>query len=327
MERTSPHFRNGAFHNEVPTEIMVKGTSMLKLLLKFFRKPPQAYPSAPVPTVHNSLKETPAGETAITWFGHSSYLVQDRGLNILVDPVFSNRASPVPFTVQAFQGSNAYSVKDLPDIDILIITHNHYDHLDARTIRRLRHRVKAVYTSLGVGKTLAHYGMPAQLITEMDWWEKKEINPGTSLTATPARHFSGRGLLRRDSSLWSSFVYENNGRKIYIGGDSGYGPHFKEIGKKYGPFDIAILESGQYNVQWPNIHMNPEEAVQAGADLGAKVIMPVHWGKFALAFHPWNEPPARAVKAAAEKSMRITLPRIGEQVILDVSYPDAHWWE
>lgn len=327
MERTSPHFRNGAFHNEVPTEIMVKGTSMLKLLLKFFRKPPHAYPPAPMPTVHTALKETPAGETAITWFGHSSYLVQDRGLNILVDPVFSNRASPVPFTVQAFQGSNVYSVKDLPDIDILVITHNHYDHLDARTIRRLRHRVKAVYTSLGVGKTLAHYGMPAQLITEMDWWERKEITPGTSLTATPARHFSGRGLLRRDSSLWSSFVYENHGRKIYIGGDSGYGPHFKEIGEKYGPFDIAILESGQYNAQWPNIHMNPEEAVQAGADLGAKVIMPVHWGKFALAFHPWNEPPARAVKAAAEKGMRITLPRIGEQVILDVSYPDAHWWE
>ena len=326
MERTSPHFRNGAYHNQVPTEIMVKGTSTLKLLLKFFRKPPQAYPPAPVPTVHTDLKETPAGETAITWFGHSSYLVQDRGLNILVDPVFSNHASPVPFTVRAFQGSNVYSVKDLPGIDILIITHNHYDHLDARTIRRLRHRVKAVYTSLGVGRTLAHYGLPARLITEMDWWERKEIAPGASLTATPARHFSGRGL-RRDGSFWSSFVYENNGRKIFIGGDSGYGPHFKEIGERSGPFDIAILESGQYNTQWPNIHMNPEEAVQAGRDLGAEVIMPVHWGKFALAFHPWNEPPARAVKAAAEKGMRITLPRIGEQVILDVSYPDAHWWE
>lgn len=325
MEWTSPNFRNGAFHNQVPTELMTKDTSFWRLIFKFFRKPPLAYPSAAVPTVRTDLKETPASETAIIWFGHSSYLVQDRGLNILVDPVFSGNASPVPFTVRAFQGSNVYSVKDLPDIDILIITHNHYDHLDAQTIRRLRHRVKAVYTALGVGRTLRHYGMPAAVINEMDWGDRKEIATGASLTSTPARHFSGRSL-RRNGSLWSSFVYENNGRKIFIGGDSGYGPHFREIGEKYGPFDLAILEAGQYNPQWPNIHMNPEDAVQASTELKAKVLMPVHWGKFALAFHAWNEPPIRAMNSAAEKGVRLTLPRIGEQVILDVSYPDAPWW-
>ncbi|MFD2887778.1 MBL fold metallo-hydrolase [Chitinophaga cymbidii] len=322
----SPNFSNGSFQNLSPTPVMSPDASFLKVLVNFLNKPKTAYPSQPLPAVRTDLKALPAGAPVIIWFGHSSYLVHHNGFNVLVDPVLSGHASPVPFMVKAFPGSNIYAVDDLPDIDLLIITHNHYDHLDQQTLRRLRSRVKTVYTALGVGRDLVKCGIPANLITEMDWWDADEVAPGVTLTATPARHFSGRGL-RRGGSLWASFVLQLNGSRIYVGGDSGYDTHFKTIGEKYGPFDLALLETGQYNPSWPNIHMNPEEAVQAAVDLRAEVFLPVHWSKFALAYHPWYEPAERAVKAAAAQDVRITTPRIGEPVILGGDMPGQHWWE
>lgn len=326
MEWKSPNYRNGVFHNELPTTMMTADTSMLKTFIKFMRKPKHVNPPAPIPSVRRDLKAPPGPDTTLTWFGHSSYLIQVNGLNILVDPVFSSHASPVPIVAKAFAGANVYGADDMPDIDILIITHNHYDHLDSRTIYRLRQRVQKVYTGLGVKADLIRYGIAANIITELDWWESRELPEGLTLTATPARHFSGRGV-KRNQSLWSSYVLSSGKEKIYIGGDSGYGPHFKLIGERFGPFDLAILETGQYNTDWASIHMMPEEAVQAAADLRAAAILPVHWGKFALAFHPWDEPVQRTLAEAQQSGLPVVTPRIGEAVILHQPWPTTRWWE
>lgn len=326
MEWKSPNYRKGSFQNLSPTEVMAKDASYFSILRDFFNKPKDVTPPRPLPAVKTDLNALPATGTQMVWFGHSSYLLRNNGLNILVDPVFSGYASPFSFMVKAFAGANTYSVADMPEIDILIVTHNHYDHLDAGTLRQLHSKVKAVYTPLGVGKDLVRCGISSSLITEMDWWEEEAPHPGYTLTATPARHFSGRGL-KRGGSLWASFVLQTPDRRIYIGGDSGYDSHFKKIGEKFGPFDLAMLESGQYNTSWPHIHMNPAEAVTAAGDLGAGVLVPVHWGKFALANHPWNEPPAGIIAAAQEQGRQVILPRIGELVELGKPFQQQHWWE
>ncbi|WP_341843705.1 MBL fold metallo-hydrolase [Chitinophaga caseinilytica] len=327
MEWNSPNFRNGTFHNELPTLLMSADNTMLKVFIKFMRKPKSVNPPGPLPSVRRDLKSPPGPGTTITWFGHSSYLIQMNGWNILVDPVFSNYASPVPIFAKAFAGTNIYSVDDLPDvIDMLIITHNHYDHLDRRTISRLCNRINSVYTSLGVMADLIRYGIDGGIITELDWWEEIDLPVGLNLTATPARHFSGRGM-KRNQSLWSSFVLESDSEKLYLGGDSGYGPHFKLIGDRFGPFDLAILETGQYNTDWANIHMMPEEAVQAAADLRTRAMLPVHWAKFSLAFHPWDEPVRRVLAEAQKTGMPVATPMIGEAMVLHQPLPQSPWWE
>ncbi|MGE7774817.1 MBL fold metallo-hydrolase [Chitinophaga sp. NPDC101104] len=326
MEWNSPNFRNGTFHNQLPTLLMSADNTMLKVFIKFMRKPKSVNPPGPLPSIRRDLKSPPGPGTTITWFGHSSYLVQMNGLNILVDPVFSSHASPVPIFAKAFAGSNVYGPADMPDIDILIITHNHYDHLDSRTIHALRHRVRAVFTGLGVKPDLIRHGLPAGIITELDWGQSAQLPAGLTLTAAPARHFSGRGV-KRNQSLWSSYVLASEKERIYIGGDSGYGPHFKTIGDAYGPFDLAILETGQYNTDWANIHMMPEEAVQAAADLRARAMLPVHWAKFSLAFHPWDEPVRRVLAEAQKTGMPVATPMIGEALVLHQPLPASHWWE
>jgi L-ascorbate metabolism protein UlaG (beta-lactamase superfamily) len=186
--------------------------------------------------------------------------------------------------------------------------------------------VKSICCSLGVGSHLVYWGIDENIISEFDWGDSKKLANEIELIAAPARHFSGRSLVR-NKTLWSSFILKTNENKIYIGSDSGYDTHFKSIGEKYGPFDIAILETGQYNTDWPFIHMMPEEAVQATLDLRAKILLPVHWGKFALAFHPWDEPILRVIAKAKEIGVAVTTPLIGEPVIIGNSYPDKQWWK
>ncbi|CAL1519789.1 MBL fold metallo-hydrolase [Chitinophaga sp. MM2321] len=321
----SGNFKNGAFQNLSLTPMKLEEVSYFKLLKDSFRRPDTIRPSAPLPSVQRNLKTVHSTKPVVTWFGHSSYLIQINDINILVDPVFSGSAAPMSFMVKAFPGANVYSAADMPPIDMLIITHNHYDHLDKKTIAQLRPITKEVYTALGVGRDLQGCGMGQRHITELDWWDTVEVAEEITLTATPARHFSGRGI-KRGGSLWASFVLQLFGYTIYIGGDSGYDTHFKAIGEEFGPFDLAILECGQYNDSWPFIHMKPEETVQAAIDLDAKVLLPVHWAKFALANHPWDEPAIRVVKSAAEKGMATTTPLIGEPVIIGESYPQQHWW-
>jgi L-ascorbate metabolism protein UlaG (beta-lactamase superfamily) len=321
----SPNYKDGSFQNLAPTEVMLKSASMTKMLKDFFTKPKTTEPQEPLPSVQTDLHTLDNNKPTIVWFGHSSYLIQSKGKNILVDPVFSGHASPVSFFAKAFKGANTYGVKDMPAIDALIITHDHYDHLDYETILALQPKIKMIYTSLGVGAHLEHWGIPPEKIVEFDWWEHKRISDSMELTAAPARHFSGRSFTR-GKTLWSAFILTLDGYKFFIGGDSGYGTHFKTIGDKYGPFDIALLEAGQYGANWPYIHMLPEQTIEAAKDLHTKILMPVHWGKFALAMHDWNEPIQRVVAHAHQNDVKLTTPMIGEVVVLDSIYPNKEWW-
>ena len=305
---------------------MAEGTSYFSLMRKFFDTGVGRQPTSVLPAVKTDLKALSSDSPTIIWFGHSSYLIRVEGKNILVDPVFSKRASPVQYIgMKGYDISTPYSEEDFPPIDVMVLTHDHYDHLDYNSILKLQSKVKAFYTALGVGSHLEYWGIEGSRITEFDWWEGSTVLPGIELIATPARHFSGRGLTR-NKSLWASFVLKTSSHSLFLGGDSGYDETFKTIGDSYGPFDLAILECGQYNTMWPNIHMQPEETVQASIDLGAKVLMPVHWGKFTLALHPWQEPIERALRQAKSLDVKITTPRIGEPVFLDGSLPQTLWW-
>ncbi|MCU7548356.1 MBL fold metallo-hydrolase [Chitinophagaceae bacterium LB-8] len=321
----SANFKGGAFQNLSKTSVLAKGVTYFKMIKDSLNKPEDVKPPVALPSVKTDLKSIQSEKPVIIWFGHSSYFIHMNGINILVDPVFSGFASPFSFMIKAFPGSDVYTADDLPAIDILILTHNHYDHLDVKTISNIRNKVKSCYVPLGVGEKLERLGLNDRLITELDWWESEDVRNGIELTATPARHFSGRGF-RRGGSLWTSYVLKIFGYNLYLGGDSGYDSHFKEIGDKFDSFDLAILECGQYNANWPQIHMMPEEAVQACIDLRAAMLFPVHWGKFALSTHSWNEPIIRVAKAALEKKVAFTTPMIGEPIIINEHYPHATWW-
>ncbi|MEO6613138.1 MAG: MBL fold metallo-hydrolase [Chitinophagaceae bacterium] len=324
--KKSPNYKNGAFQNLSSTPMKPGDISYWKMMREFFKKHPETAPNFKLPAVITDLGKLVSTEPVIVWFGHSSYLLRIANKNFLVDPVFSGNAAPVSFMVKAFPGSNVYNAEDMPVIDYLVLTHDHYDHLDFKTIRKLKKKVRAVFCSLGVGSHLKHWGIDANIITEMDWWQPEELDNDMQLTAAPARHFSGRGL-KRGQTLWSSFILKTPTHNLYLGGDSGYDTHFKVIGEKYGPFDLAILESGQYNTMWPLIHMMPEQTVQAAVDLKAKVLLPVHWGKFRLGMHPWNEPVKRVLAKAKEMNVKVLTPKIGEPVRLDGKFDNIDWWE
>ncbi|WP_442587412.1 MBL fold metallo-hydrolase [Pedobacter sp. AW31-3R] len=325
--KKSAQYHDGAFQNQSPTPTFTGGGTFYTVFKDFlFGKHERKSPDYTLPSIKRDLHVQPSSKPEITWFGHSSYLLQVNGMNILVDPVFSGRTSPVSYAgTKAFNGADIYHAEDMPKIDVLVITHDHYDHLDYETILKLKDKIGTIVTSLGVGAHLEYWGVPASKIRELDWWETASINSTTTFTAAPARHFSGRGLVR-NQTLWSSFIFKTNGYSIYMGGDSGYDQHFAKIGKEYGPFDLAILEDGQYNAYWANIHMMPEETAKAAQDLQAKVLLPVHWGKFALATHTWDESIDRVLKEAKVLNLEVITPLIGEKVILDSILPAKHWW-
>ena len=299
--KQSPNYKKNAFQNLSDTPMIPADISYWKMTKEFFKKNKDKQPPRPLPSVKTDLVNLNSSKPVIVWFGHSSYLIRIENKNFLIDPVFSGTASPLSFMIKAFPGSNIYKPEDMPAIDYLILTHDHYDHLDFKTVRKLRNKVNNIYCSLGVSSHLKYWGFDINKITEMDWWESKQLEENISLTAAPARHFSGRGI-KRGQTLWSSFILRTKDHNLYLGGDSGYDSHFKEIGDKYGPFDIAILEAGQYNTMWPLIHMMPEETAQAAVDLKAKSLLPVHWGKFSLALHAWDEP----IKRVLEKAKSLT---------------------
>ncbi len=325
--KVSPQYKNGSFQNQSPTPSFTGGANLLTVVKDFFfGKHEHKRPDEPISIIKRPLEAQVGSVPELTWFGHSSYLLQLNKLNVLVDPVFSERTSPVQYAgTKAFPGTSSYTVDDMPPIDVLLITHDHYDHLDYESIKKLKDKVGIIVTSLGVGAHLERWGVPAAKIRELDWWENTLISDGITFTAAPARHFSGRGF-KRNQTLWSSFILEAGAYRIYLGGDSGYDQHFAEIGKRFGPFDLAILEDGQYNIYWAHIHMMPEETAQAAIDLRAKVLLPVHWGKFALATHPWNESIQRVTRKASTLNLKVITPRIGERVVLNDEQTYTAWW-
>jgi len=323
--KSSPNYKNGSFQNISKTNAMAEDASFFKTMREFLNKDKNVKPPRKLPFVKTDLKKLQGDTPTIVWFGHSSYFLKINGTTILVDPVFSGNAAPVSCMVRAFDGADEYKTEDFPKIDILVLTHDHYDHLDYKTILKFKGKINKVVCSLGVGSHLEHWGLDKKIIHEPDWWETIELGDLT-MTAAPGRHFSGRGI-KRGQSLWSSFILKTTTHNLFLGGDSGYDSHFKEIGKKYGPFDLAILESGQYNTSWPHIHMMPEETVQAALDLDTKVLLPVHWGKFTLAMHAWDEPIQRVLKKAKELNVNVAHPKIGEAYELGADLPLEKWWD
>ncbi len=325
--KRSPNYRNNQFQNLSPTPQLTEGSSFYSILLKFFfHKTKDRVPSGILPSKKTDLLSLDPKKNILVWFGHSSYFIQIDGKTILVDPVFSGNASPLSFTTKSFKGSDIYTVDDFPPIDYLFITHDHWDHLDYRTVLKLKSRVKKIITSLGVGAHLERWGFDQKMIAEGDWNQEIKGDEGFRIYSTPARHFSGRGF-KRNGTIWSSFVLKTPGRTIFLGGDSGYDRHFAEIGKAFGPFDLVILEDGQYGADWKYIHMTPEETVQAAIDLGAKKLLPVHWAKFSLSTHSWKEPIVRIQKESLNKKMPLLHPMIGEMVDLDTDQSFGNWWE
>lgn len=244
---------------------------------------------------------------------------------MLIDPMLSEYAAPIDFGSKRFPYKEPIPIEELTDIDAMILSHDHYDHLDYKTVLALADEVGHYYTALGVGSHLKYWGVAEGDITELDWYEEAELD-GLTFIAAPSRHFSGRGLTDRFTTQWASWIVKSAHQNIYFSGDGGYGDHFLEIGEKYGPFDIAFMECGQYNKAWPEIHMMPEQSVQAGLDVRAEVIMPIHWGAFQLAIHEWTDPIIRFKAAADSLKVPVMHPYIGERVILGEAHSTDEWW-
>ncbi|WP_138483402.1 MBL fold metallo-hydrolase [Dyadobacter bucti] len=324
--KKSPNYRDGQFQNESFTPDLAEGSSYLKVLTEFFfGKSQYNIPGAVIPSRKTDLLHLNPDEDVLVWFGHSSYFMQIDGKTFLVDPVFSGSASPIKFTTPSFKGTDVYSVDDFPAIDYLLISHDHWDHLDYETVLKLKSKVGRVVTGLGTGAHLEHWGFDMSKVSEKDWNEEVDFGNGFTINVTPGRHFAGR-TFSRNKALWVSFVLKTPTMKIFIGGDSGYDNHFKKIGEKFGPFDLAILECGQYNEAWKYIHMMPEETVTAAHDLKATKLMPVHWSKFSLALHDWNEPIQRATIEAQKQNMPLVTPLIGQKVDLKGEQVFEQWW-
>lgn len=323
--KSKPNYKNGAFENLENTPALAEDATYLQMMKRFFfDKKTRNIPSVALPVIKTDLHNLPIDSNLYVWFGHSSYLLQIDRKKILVDPVFSTYASPVRISAKAFPMEYSYQPEDMPDIDILVITHDHWDHLDYNTFKAIQNKVKHIITGLGVAAHLEQWGFPSNRISELYWGDKAQIQDFT-FTSTTSRHFSGR-TFQRNKTLWSSFVLETPTKKIFIGGDGGYGKHFKEIGEKYGPFNYAILENGQYNEMWKYIHMMPEEVIVASKDLNATYTIPVHSSKFALAMHPWDESLIRITAAAEKQNFPILTPKIGELVSLDNYKKFPYWW-
>ncbi|MHA6698124.1 MBL fold metallo-hydrolase [Chryseobacterium sp. A321] len=325
--QNSPHYRGNQFDNLLDTPAMAPGATMVGAMYKMlFKKSPQIQPKNPFEFTKTDLFSIPLSENTMVWMGHSSYYLQLDGKRILVDPVFSGHASPFSFSVKAFKGSDLYETKDIPPLDYLIITHDHWDHLDYKTVKALFNQTQKVITGLGTGEHLEFWGLESSKLVELDWYESHELTRGYTVYSEPARHFSGRGL-KRNQTLWSSFLLQFPTQKVFIGGDSGYGDHFKEIGKRHDSIDLAILENGQYNEDWRYIHFLPGENLKAMEDLKAKTLVPVHYGKFALALHAWNEPISKMM-ALRKPDQAILTPKIGERI--DWSQNEIQpnpWWQ
>lgn len=325
----SKNYKNKQFQNQSFTPQIAEGFSMPKVMINFLfgKKDPLLKPLSAIPHVQTYLKNLPDNQDLFIWMGHSSYFIKIDGVSFLIDPVLSTFGSPFKFFNKAFEGSDLYKPQDIPSVDYLIITHDHYDHLDFPTVKAIREKVEKVILPLGVGAHLEKWGYSTEQLIEEDWETTVELKNNFKITFTPARHLSGRKF-NRNNTLWTSYVLETPTKKIFLGGDSGYDTHFKSIGETYGPFDFAILENGQYNPAWKYIHALPEDVIQVGIDIQAKNIIPVHSGKFALALHPWNEPLEKVTKLGKEKNLHILTPKIGE--IVDLNKTDQsfqNWWE
>ncbi|MBN1950085.1 MAG: MBL fold metallo-hydrolase [Bacteroidales bacterium] len=320
-------YEKGRFLNEKDVPVLLP-KSQTRMIGMWFKKVEERSPEYSLPSIMPDFSSTLADSLiSITWLGHSSVYIRMGGLTVLTDPVFSKRVSPVPFAgPKPFRYTHKFSPENLPVPDIILISHDHFDHLDYQAVREYNHKVKLFIVPLGVRDHLERWGIKPEQILEMDWWQEESVLGKLSVTATPSQHFSGRQN-QGNKTLWSSWVIGYGDEKVFFSGDSGYADHFKRIGEKLGPFRIALIECGAYGEYWPNIHMVPEQSVQAALDLNAEVALPVHWAKYSLAFHPWKEPIRRFTFEADRIGLQYVTPLIGQEFFLSDSLPKTKWWE
>ncbi|MBZ4416486.1 MBL fold metallo-hydrolase [Myxococcus sp. RHSTA-1-4] len=324
--RASRQFADGRFRNTAPVGPGIQGNP-LPLLGEYFFKGAQRTPPAPLPLLSplEAWTRRPESGFRVTWLGHSTMLLELDGARILTDPVFGERASPMAFAGPKRFHPVPVPLESLPELDVVLVSHDHYDHLCRATIAALAKRRVPFITALGVGAHLEAYGVAPELITELDWWEEARVGP-VGFTATPAQHFSGRGLGDRNGTLWASWVLTTDRRRVFFSGDTGLTSEFEEIGRRHGPFDLVMLEVGAYHPSWGGIHLGPENALKAHAMLGGGLLMPVHWGTFNLALHAWDEPAETLVRLAEEQRVRLFTPRLGsaaEPAHVERATP---WW-
>ena len=325
----SPNYVNGEFRNFEPFEFVPASDSNKFNALKtiIFPEKGTVVPAHALPSLKTDLRSLNPKEDMLVWMGHSGWFMQLGGRKILADPVFSSYASPVPFINRAFPGSNIYTAADMPDtIDVLLLSHDHWDHLDYATVMALKDKVEHIVCPLGVGAHFESWGFEPSIIHEGDWYDEIALADDFSIHVLPTRHFSGR-LFERNQTLWGSFAFITPEKKIFFSGDGGYGAHFKQIGEKFGGFDLALMEDGQYNKSWPFVHMMPEETAQAAIDVKAKAVLPVHCGKFCLSTHRWQEPLERISMASEQKPYILLTPEIGQPVNLNDEKSLPAWWQ
>lgn len=320
----SVHYNKGKFVNSLP----VQETQLLHVLKRWiFEKTPNREPDNPIPVVQRSAADfaDQPNELRITWFGHSSFLVELDGQRILVDPVWGDYASMGAITGVKRFFAPPLPLDNLPAIDAVVLSHDHYDHLNEPTIKALRDQVPLFVVPLGIGAHLEHWGVSPDRIQELEWWDEMKVG-SVSLVCTPARHFSGRSLRDRDATLWAGWAFIGETQRAYFSGDTGMFPGFQEIGNRLGPFDITLLETGAYDPTWRDVHMGPEQAVEAHQMVQGKLMVPVHWGTFALAFHGWTEPVERVLVAASREGVAVATPRPGESILVSANPGIQRWW-
>lgn len=328
--RESGLYENGKFQNQIPTLMEMPVSKIFSILSDFLKGNPQKRPKTELEVVKiNPLAIGNRGDntTRITWLGHSTFLIEIKNKVILLDPMFGQVPAPLPWLgTKRFYTEMPISIEELPEIDLVVFSHDHFDHLDYGSVLKLKSKVKKFYVPLGIGTHLEKWGVSKKIIHEFIWWDSEELD-GIEFVSTPARHFSGRGLADKFSTLWCSWVIKSATETIYFSGDSGYGPHFKEIGTRFGSFDYAMIECGQYDKRWEEIHMLPEQTIQASLDLKTRVLQPIHWGAFTLALHNWNEPAISISNLAVQEKINLSIPRIGETVkINQAEFPRQEWW-
>jgi len=324
----SPQFKDGKFVNPIEAPLMAEGSTWKYIKKSWFSKREDPEPAGKLPMTQiqpNDWKNVDKEAFSFAWLGHSSILMAVDGKTILVDPVLEKRASPFSWIGPKRFHPPPIIAKDLPPIDVVLITHDHYDHLEKPTMVALKDKAGLFLVPLGIGEVLEAWGIAPDKVKELDWWEQHAMGTLT-FVATPGVHYARRGLFDGDVRLWCSWAVLGQNRKFFVSGDSGYFDGFREVGEKLGPFDITFLKIGSYDDMWKQIHMTPEQAVQQHQDLDGRLMVPLHWATFDLALHPWYEPIERALAAAEKSNARVITPQIGERVDLAHLAEMTPWW-
>lgn len=309
--------------------IVAPGFSKLpRIIYKQIKGNRHAMPRQPIPAIRLDREQwfREGDQAQFAWYGHSALLLRMKGKTLLIDPMLGPDASPIaPVTTRRFSENTLELINDFPEIDLLLLTHDHYDHLDYASMRKLMSKTRHYFVALGVKRHLVAWGVAPEKITEFDWWERRDFE-GIEVHFTPTLHFSGRGLNDRSRSLWGGWAFHTGAERIWFSGDGGYGPHFQEIGARLGPFDLAFMECGQYCDDWPLVHLFPGEAVQAAQDAGARKAMPVHWAGFSLSYqHSWFEPVEDFSAKAEQSGLEIITPPVGAVFDLGAGWKEE-WW-